>query len=220
MSWPEGAGPLGIFGGTFDPVHVAHLRLAEEARSALSLSGVRWIPAGQPPLRDAPQTPASHRLAMVARAIAGNPDFALDDAEVCVPRASYTVHTLERLRAELGHARPLVLLMGADAFARLDGWYEWRRLFELAHIGVATRPGHEGPQLDAGDTALALECRVRRAEAPALAAAPAGAIVPFALTPLDISATAVRRLLTSGQSARYLVSEPVLDYIQQHNLYR
>ena len=217
MAQPE---PIGLFGGTFDPVHLGHLRLAEEARIALGLATVRWIPAGQPTLRAETQTPALHRLAMVERALAGNPAFELDAGEVHAAQASYTVHTLERLRRELGPAQPLVLLMGADAFARLDAWFEWRRLFELAHISVATRPGHNFPQVGAGDTAIFSEFRQRQAAAPALRTSPAGAIVPFALTALDISATQIRRLLAGRQSARYLVSEPVLDYIQHNHLYR
>ena len=212
--------PLGLFGGTFDPVHLGHLRLTEEARTALGLATVRWIPAGQPPLRAAPQTPAAQRLAMVERALTGNPAFEVDAAEVRAEQTSYTVHTLERLRREFGPDRPLVLLLGADAFARLEEWFEWHRLFELAHIGVATRPGHDLAQVGAGETAISSEFRQRCADAAALRTSAAGAIVPFALTPLDISATQIRRLLAGGQSARYLVSEPVLDYIQHNHLYR
>lgn len=211
--------PIGILGGTFDPVHLGHLRLAEEAREMLNLQQVIWIPAGQPPLRTAPGTDGAHRLAMVAAAIAGQPDFVLDDAEVRAPQASYTVHTLQRLRDLHDPAQPLVLLLGADAFARLEGWFEWRRLFELAHIAVATRTGHDLGQLGAGSTALDNEFSRRRADASALTKAPAGAIVPFVLTALDISATNIRARLAGGASVRYLVTEPVLDYIQRHHLY-
>ena len=115
---PEGAapGPLGLLGGTFDPIHLAHLRLAEEAREALGLERVRLIPAGDPPHRDTPQSAAEHRLAMAQRAIAGNPALEVDDGEIRARQKSYTVLTLERLRAEFGAQRPLVLLLGADAF--------------------------------------------------------------------------------------------------------
>lgn len=211
--------PIGIFGGTFDPVHNGHLRLAEEAREALGLQQVVWIPAGQPPLRAVPLTAAAHRLAMVERAIASNPAFTVDAAEVHTSRASYTVHTLQRLRATHGPEQPLVLLLGADAFIRLEAWFEWRQLFTLAHIGVATRPGHDLAQVCAGVTALGSEFARRQGAMEALTCAPAGSIVPFALTPLDISATAIRAHLAQGRSARYLVSEPVLDYIQHHHLY-
>ena len=219
--------PLGVFGGTFDPVHFGHLRLAEEARELLGLSQVCWVPAGQPPLRDQPDTPAVHRVAMVRLAIVGNPAFVLDTAEADTVTTSYTVTTLERLRAIHGAARPLVLLLGADAFARLESWHRWRELFSLAHIGVATRPGHPHPldetpdsRVGVGQTALEAEFSARRGTAADLVATPAGRIVPFTIRPLDISATVMRAHLTAGESARYLAPDSVLDYIERHHLYR
>jgi nicotinate-nucleotide adenylyltransferase len=216
-----GTGALGLFGGTFDPLHIAHLRLAIEAREALGLAGVCFIPAGNPALRDAPQCAADHRLAMVERALATMPGFSVDAAEVldAAPGPSYTIDTLERQRRLHGAQRPLVLLLGADAFARLEEWHRWRDLFDLAHIAVATRPGHE-IKVGAGDTALDLEFRARKGAAADLAAAPAGRIVPFAITALEISATALRERLARGLSVRHLVPDPVLDYIQTHQLYR
>ncbi|HMA11917.1 MAG TPA: nicotinate (nicotinamide) nucleotide adenylyltransferase, partial [Steroidobacteraceae bacterium] len=123
--------PIGIFGGTFDPIHFGHLRLAEEMAEAIGLDRVLFIPAGQPPHRGAPRTAAAHRLEMVRRAVAGNPRFEADAREVNRLRPSYTVDTLNELRAELGNERPLWLLLGADAFLGLPSWHEWRRLFEL-----------------------------------------------------------------------------------------
>ena len=132
--------PLGILGGTFDPVHYGHLRLAEQAREQLGLAEVRWIPAGRPAHRGTPRSAPSHRVEMVRLAIAGNPAFHLDDAEAQSSAPSYSVPTLERLRGELGARRPLVLLLGAHAFLGLESWHRWRELFNLAHIAVATRP--------------------------------------------------------------------------------
>jgi nicotinate-nucleotide adenylyltransferase len=219
--------PLGLFGGTFDPPHIGHLRLAIEAREALGLAEVCLIPAGNPPLRDAPQGAAMHRLAMVQRAIAGLPGFSVDPGEVHeAAQPSYTVATLERQRRLHGPARPLVLLLGADAFSRLESWQRWRELFGLAHIAVATRPGHDlatrqdTPKVGAGGTALAAEFRARQGSAADLAAAPAGRIVPFAITALEISATAIRERLARGASVRHLVPDPVLDYIDSHPIYR
>src|SRR5512139_463856 len=106
--------PIGIFGGTFDPIHFGHLRLAEEMAEAVGLERVLFIPAGQPPHRGAPRTAAAHRLEMVRRAVAGNPRFEVDPREVNRLRPSYTVDTLGELRAELGNERPLWLLLGAD----------------------------------------------------------------------------------------------------------
>src|SRR5512135_3507350 len=133
--------PIGVFGGTFDPIHFGHLRLAEEMADALGLERVLFIPAGQPPHRGAPRTAALHRLEMARHAVAGNPRFAVDAREVASPRPSYTVDTLDTLRAELGADRTLWLLLGADAFLDLASWHEWRRLFSLANIAVAARPG-------------------------------------------------------------------------------
>jgi nicotinate-nucleotide adenylyltransferase len=216
-------GPLGLFGGTFDPLHIAHLRLALEARESLGLAGVCFIPAGNPALRDAPACPAAHRLAMVERAVAGLPGFSVDATEVRAAEGNsapgYTVDTLQRQRRLHGEERPLVLLIGADAFARLESWQRWRDLLGLAHIAVATRPGHE-LRVGADGTALDAEFNARQGKAADIAAAPAGRIVPFAITALEISATAIRRRLAAGLSARYLVPDPVLDYIESHQLYR
>lgn len=221
MSEP-GAGVLGLFGGTFDPLHVAHLRLALEAREALGLAEVCLIPAGKPALREAPQCAAADRLAMVERALADLPGFSVDATEVRQASSaapSYTIDTLERQRRLHGAQRPLVLLLGADAFARFEAWHRWRELFGLAHIAVATRPGHD-LKVGAGATALDAEFAARRGVAADLAGAPAGRIVPFAITALEISASAIRRRLAAGLSVRYLVPEAVLDYIESHQLYR
>ena len=217
----QSGGVLGLFGGTFDPLHIAHLRLAIEAREALGLAEVCFIPAGRPALREAPQCAAGDRLAMVERALADASGFSVDAAEVLDPagRPSYTVETLERQRLRHGAQRPLVLLLGADAFARLEAWHRWRELFALAHIAVATRAGHE-LTVGAGGTALDREFAARRGEAADLAAAPAGRIACFAITALEISATAIRRRLALGLGVRYLVADPVLDYIDSHQIYR
>ena len=215
----RGDGPLGILGGTFDPVHYGHLRLAEEARRGLGLAEVRWIPAGQPPHRAAPQASAIQRLAMVRLAILGNPGFSLDDHEVVNAAPSYSVTTLERLRAESGPQRPLVLLLGADAFLALHTWHRWRELFGLAHLAVATRPNYSLAG-DGMEPAVAEEFHARRnLSAAAIAASPAGSIVPFGITALDISATTLRAEIGAGHSARYLLPDPILDYIAANKLY-
>lgn len=212
--------PLGLFGGTFDPVHYGHLRLAEEAIAHLGLGGVRWIPAGRPPHRGTPQVTGAQRLAMVLGATAGNPCFSVDASEVEAPVPSYTVHTLERLRSELGDAQPLVLLVGADAFAGLNTWHRWRDIFTLAHVAVSHRPGFpvEPDSLPAELNGI-FNAR-RLADAGGLRTAPAGRIATFAMTQLAISATQIRKLLSNGLSARYLLPDSVLDYIQTHSLYR
>ena len=211
---------LGLFGGTFDPVHYGHLRLAEESIAHLGLGAVRWIPAGQPPHRERPQVTAAQRLRMVRQATAGNPRFYVDPAEVEAAAPSYTVLTLERLRLELGDRLPLVLLVGADAFAGLASWHRWRDILELAHVAVSHRPGFpvEPASLP---RELAAEFAARRLlDAGGLGESPGGGIVTFAMTQLAISATQIRKLLANGLSARYLLPDDVLDYIQTHSLYQ
>ena len=213
--------PLGVFGGTFDPVHFGHLRLAEEAAVGLNLSCVRWIPAGQPVLRESPQVSAAQRFEMVRLAIADNPRFELDTAEVLAEQPSYTVPTLERLSQTeaCGAHRSLVLLVGADVFSGLAGWHRWESLFELAHIGVAHRPGFP---VDPGRLpgALANIYRERFSKScSVLRESPAGQIVNFTMTQLDISATRIRTLLSNGHNVRYLMPDSLLDYIRNHHLY-
>ena len=210
---------VGVFGGTFDPVHFGHLRLVEEARQQLRLSKVRWIPAGQPRHRAAPQVTAQQRLDMVRLAVMNNPAFELDSIEVESEQPSYTVPTLERLRCEMGQQQPLVLLLGADAFVGLPTWHRWRELLDLTHIAVSHRPGF--PIALTSLPAELAECYEshRFVDPGELAQRPAGGIVDFAMTQLAISATQIRRLLMDGESPRYLLPDPVIEYIAQHQLY-
>lgn len=215
--------PIGVFGGTFDPIHFGHLRMAEELAEALGLAEVRFIPAGLPPHRAAPRTPVKHRLEMVRLAIAGNPRFKLDEREVRLARASYTVDTLAALREELGPQQPIWLLMGADAFIGLVTWKEWQRLFDLAHIAVAHRPGYRLAQSDALNDELRRELERRLIgegeNSQTLPRTPAGNILLKPVTQLDIAATAIRASLQGGGSARYLIPGSVFDYIQENRLY-
>ena len=213
-------GPVGILGGTFDPIHYAHLRLAEEVADALDLAQVRFVPASIPPHRASPQVSATHRADMVRFACADNARFALDDRECRRAGPSYTVDTLLELRAELGSACSLCLLMGLDAFLGLTTWSRWERLFELAHIVIAHRPGFA---LDpaAVPAALARELDARRAQSTReLRQSWAGLVWLQAITPLDISATAIREAIRERRSPRYLLPDSVLDYIHRSSLYK
>ena len=209
--------PLGILGGTFDPVHNAHLQLAREALAALPLGSIRWLPSGMPGHRDSPHASAEDRLAMLRLALAADARYAIDDAELRSDVRTYTVHTLQRLRSELGPQVPLVFLIGADHLIALDRWKDWKRLFELAHFGVARRPGYPLQPLPG---AVAEEYAHRRGEAADLARHPAGRIVVFDMTPLDISSSAIRRAFAAGRVPREALPAPVLAYIEQHSLYR
>jgi nicotinate-nucleotide adenylyltransferase len=213
--------PLGILGGTFDPIHFGHLRLAQEVGSKLKLDQVRLVPSGTPPHRGAPGASAVERLAMVRLAIGENPLFAADDREVKRDGPGYSVDTLAEMRSEIGASRPLCLLLGADAFLELGTWSRWHALFDLAHIIVAHRPGfpvdtwHERmPQ------PLAREYSARLMHQQlAVHLAPAGGIVVTPITALNISATLIRDAVHAGASPRYLLPDAVLDYIQTNRLY-
>lgn len=213
--------PIGILGGTFDPIHFGHLRLAQELGEQLQLTEVRVVPGGNPPHRSTPAVPAEHRAQMVRLAVAGNPLFVFDDRELKRAGPSYTVDTLAELRAEAGARRPLTLLMGADAFPALTAWHRWRELFEFAHIVVAHRPGFRiDGWIEDMPPALAHEYAARRVEqSAALHLAPAGAVLVTPITALDISATAIRQALRARRSPRYLLPDAVLDYIRANQLY-
>jgi nicotinate-nucleotide adenylyltransferase len=212
--------PIGIFGGTFDPVHFGHLRPMLELKERLGLERVHLVPCNIPPHRGEPHASAEQRCAMLQLAIEGEEGLLLDRRELERPGPSYMVDTLKSLREEYGAQRPLCLIIGGDAFLGLPSWYHWQELVQLAHIVVAHRPGWE---LEEG----ALEAPLRELLAhhrldapPQLGAAPAGGVLLQAVTQLDISATVIRRLVASGDSANFLLPQPVWDYIRRHNLYR
>ena len=192
---------IGILGGSFDPVHNAHLSMARAALGALGLAKVLWIPGGTPPHRGAPAAAAVHRAAMVRLAIADEPRFELDEREIRKISPGYTVETLEDLRGSLGaQANPqanLVLLIGADQYEKLDTWHRWRELFAFARIAVFARPDHV---IDAAGHGT-------------------GEVTVVPMTLLDLSSSAIRRRIAAGESARGLVPDAVLDYIETRHLY-
>lgn len=213
--------PIGVLGGTFDPVHYGHLRLAEELGETLKLDEVRLIPVGTPPHRGAPHVAPQHRLEMVRIAAAGNPRFTVDDRELRRAGPGYTHDTLSGLRAEIGSARPLVLLLGADAFLEFATWHRWHEVFGLAHVAVAHRPGFPAERWgERMPQPLAREYESRLMRQPlATHLQPAGGIVVVPFTALDISATAIRDRIKAGTSPRYLAPPAVLDYIRSNGLY-
>ncbi len=215
--------PIGILGGTFDPIHFGHLRLAQEALEQCEFSAVHFIPAGTPPHRTAPLASPEQRLAMTRLALDGNPGFVLDEREIRLTAPCYTVNTLTALRGEVGADQPVALMMGGDAFLQLHTWHEWTRLFELAHIIVMQRAGGPplGNAMNLANPGLLAEYRARLAPGPrALHEAPAGSILVVDMPQLEISATDIRSRCAQGRSIRYLVPEAVADYIYTHQLYQ
>jgi len=214
---------LAILGGTFDPIHYGHLRLAADVREALALSEVHLIPAGTPPHRAPPVATAADRLAMTVLGCAEFDGLSADPREIARPGPSYTVATLEGLHAEQP-LLPLALLIGADAFAGLAEWWRWERLFTLAHLVVVERPGTEptGAGLPAS---LQVHWERRLTTDPArLERTLAGSIIRVAVTPQPIEASAIRAALALGPAGRDqvrgLLPVSVLDYIDRNQLYR
>ena len=218
---PVADAPLGLVGGTFDPVHYGHLRLADEVQRALALPEMRLVPAGDPPHRGAPGASARDRVAMLELALAEFPGLSIDAREIARAGKSYTVLTLASLRAEAPR-RPLLWVVGADALVGLPAWHRWRELFALAHLVVVGRPGVDltaalpdalRPEWDARLSANAADLRT----------APAGTIFRQDVTPQPISATAIRAALARGgdglRDVRGLLPDRVLAYIGRNGLY-
>ncbi|CAK0754549.1 putative nicotinate-nucleotide adenylyltransferase [Gammaproteobacteria bacterium] len=207
---------IGIQGGTFDPIHIGHLRTALELKEGLGLSEVRLIPARISPHRREPFASPQDRLDMLAAALPGNSGLVIDERELRRSGPSFTVDTLISLRAEVGETIPLCLLLGMDAFLGLHTWHKPRTILTLAHIVVAHRPGwappHSGLMAD----------WLREYQGGGLAALtrqPAGIVLTYPVTALDISASTIRRLIAAGCSPRFLVPDAVCALIQQRSLY-
>ena len=211
---------LGLFGGTFDPVHFGHLRLATELSEAFHLEKVIFIPAGLPYHRgrDAHAT-SEQRLTMLKLATQRDARFDVDDREIKRSGNTYSYDTLAEIRHERGPETPLVFLAGTDAFAQIDTWHRWTELFDLAHFAVAVR-ADDAQWFKRGPGTFPKEVWPRITLNPReFAGAPAGKIMTFAMTPLSISSTAIRTLAGEGASIRYLTPDPVVEYVRSHNLY-
>jgi nicotinate-nucleotide adenylyltransferase len=207
LNTATGTGPIGLFGGTFDPIHYGHLRTAFELWQSLKLAEVRFLPTGNPPHRERTLADAALRVAMVRAAVADQSSF--------VAGASYTVDTLTELRAEFPR-RSLCLLLGMDAFLGLPNWHRWRELFDLAHVVVAHRPGWKAPtqgplgelMVDRGTGAVT-----------DLHKSNAGRIYVHAVTQLEISSTELRQIIDAGRDPRFLVPDSVRDLIRESGCY-
>jgi nicotinate-nucleotide adenylyltransferase len=210
---------IGILGGTFDPIHVAHLRVAEELREVQRLDQVRLVPSAVPPHKRGTVAPAAHRLRMVERAVAGQPGLRAWDVELARPGPSYSVDTLRALRAEVGVARRIVFALGWDAFSEFHTWREHATIFALCDVVVVTRPPHP-TQLRLDDFPVAARDAFHYDRVSAGFRHVSGhAVTLQPVTALDISATDIRARLRTRRSIRFLVPEPVRRYIDDHRLY-
>ena len=218
----KSSAPIGILGGTFDPIHHGHLRLAQEALEQCRMGAISFIPSGTPPHRAAPLAAAEHRLNMVRLAIHGQPGFALDEREAHRTDKCYSVDTFSALRAELGADQALCLLLGSDAFLQFHTWHQWQRLLELTHVVVMQRPGQPvGNAITRADENLRQQYQTRLAPSPRLLHEfPGGHIVVLDMPQLDISATDIRSRAAQNKNLRYLLPDAVAHYIQINKLYK
>jgi nicotinate-nucleotide adenylyltransferase len=220
LAQPAIASPLGLFGGTFDPVHFGHLRLATELAEAFRLEQVIFLPAGLPYHRGrSAHASSDQRLTMLKLATGRDARFDVDDRELRREGPTYTFDTLAEIRKERGPDVPLVFLLGSDAFARIETWHRWQELFDLAHFAVAIRAGDEqwlskGPGAFPKDVWPRITLNLRE-----FLGTPAGKVMTFSMTPLAISSTAMRTLAGEGASIRYLTPDPVAEFVRSHRLY-
>lgn len=204
---------IGIFGGTFDPIHYGHLRAAVEVSECLGLSELRLIPSATPPHRKQPAASAAMRVEMLQLALQNQPQLRIDLRELNRPGASYMVDTLKSLRLDYPDTA-LLLFIGTDAFNQLHQWHQWQQLFDYAHIVVMTRPSYHAQPLAAFFAERLARLAIELAEHHA------GKLYFQPITQLDISATAIRNLIAQRQNPGFLLPDTVIAYIRQHQLYQ
>ncbi len=214
---------VGILGGTFNPIHYGHLRMAQELADALSLDEVKFIPSANPPHKDQVKVSAEHRAAMVELAIADNPLFTIDRCELersdsNSKAASYTIDTLISLHESLGEKTSLCLIMGSDAFVKLNTWHRWQELLKYAHIILVQRPSTQ-PQEKLPEELEALLRDHYTQRYKDLTRNSSGYIMMQKSTAQDISASVIRESLKRKESVRYLVPDTVGEYITNQKLY-
>jgi nicotinate-nucleotide adenylyltransferase len=209
---------VGILGGSFNPIHYGHLRMAQELADALNFTEVRFIPSANPPHKDSITVSAEHRAAMVKLAIEGNPRFTLDTCELDRVGVSYTIETLIELRESSGGDTALCLMMGSDAFIKLNTWHRWQSLLDYAHIILVQRPGMPPPSKLPTELETLLHDHYTE-QVSDLSKENAGFINMQTISALEISATQIRELLKHELSTRYLLPDAVIAYIKQQKLY-
>jgi len=207
---------IGIYGGTFDPIHYGHLRSALEVAEQLSLAKVLMIPSAQPPHRDMPHVSAQHRWQMLQLALSGQTRLCADDREILRNGPSYTYDTLVDIREEVGDT-PLCLIQGSDVFADLASWYRWQYLLDFAHIVIMRRAGES---VRWSDQVKQYYAKAVTEDVSELFAASSGSIYELDVTPLKISATDIRQRLLQQREVRYLIPDSVLSYIEKNQLYQ
>lgn len=217
----SGSPLVGIFGGTFDPIHYGHLRIAEEIVETVGLQKMYFVPAGIPRLRHSPVASPQHRVEIVRLAIQKNPDFVLDEREIYRDSVSYSIDTAREFKQEFGEEVRLCFILGADAFIKLPEWNNWKELFNLCHFIVSTRPGYTLTLIkELLSKELREECSQRWvSNTESLKKNASGLIFIASTTMLDISATTIRAHIAVGRSVRHLVPSVTVNYISENKLY-
>ena len=217
----SGSPLVGIFGGTFDPIHYGHLRVAEEIVETVGLQKMYFVPAGMPRLRHSPVASSQHRVEIVRLAIQKNPDFVLDEREIYRDGVSYSIDTVREFKQEFGEEVRLCFILGADAFIKLPEWNNWKELFNLCHFIVSTRPGYTLTLIkELLSKELREECSQRWvSNTESLKKDTSGLIFIASTTMLDISATSIRAHIAAGRSVRHLVPSVTVNYISENKLY-
>ena len=217
INQPQKNQAIGLMGGTFDPIHLGHMRLAWEATTLLGLTQMEIMPCHLPPHRDTPSSDAAHRIEMTRLACSETPRFHVNDWEIEKHSASYTVETLQYLRDQTSNDTPLIFVMGMDAFRLFCRWHRWQDILNLCHLWVAHRPGSKPPKTDSEEYALLQQHRAEHHRD--LLASPTGSIHVHDTTALDISATQLREDIQQGFEPRFLLPDSVWNYIKLHQLY-
>ena len=217
----SGSPLVGIFGGTFDPIHYGHLRVAEEIVETVGLQKMYFVPAGMPRLRYSPVASSQHRVEIVRLAIQKNPDFVLDKREIYRDGVSYSIDTVREFKQEFGEEVRLCFILGADAFIKLPEWNNWKELFNLCHFIVSSRPGYSLTLIkELLSKELREECSQRWvSNTESLKKDTSGLIFIASTTMLDISATSIRAHIAAGRSVRHLVPSVTVNYISENKLY-
>jgi nicotinate-nucleotide adenylyltransferase len=216
LTYHDSNKPMGVFGGTYDPIHYGHLRTAFEMLQSLRFGEVAFIPCGDPPHRAKPAASAELRLAMVRVATENQIGFTVDDREIWREGPSYSVDTLAALRNECP-SRSIALIIGMDAFLGLNKWHKWREILQLAHIVVAHRPGWRAPDMGPLGDMLAASGTHKIED---LHNAVSGHIYVHDVTQLEISSTEIRDLVAAGRDPRFLMPDAVRDIIEESGCYR
>lgn len=206
---------IGIFGGTFDPIHNGHLRIALECREALSLDQIKLIPCAQPSHRDAPEVSGEQRLAMLSLAIDNVDCFSVDDRELNRDGPSYTVDTLVSLKADYSKTI-FYLIIGSDSFQYFNEWHQWEEILSLSHLVIARRPGYK----DDLSSSIGKQLKDRFCSCDEVRGCEAGKLVNVDVTQLDISASQIRENVKNDISNQFLLPNKVIQYIQKENLYK